>query len=303
MFGDVGRRSQLQNLPSGPTKTGLGGTVPDDQFGGPEPDDAHFSGVILRLNDNGSVPQDNPFFRNPNNPGFKGKARQNLRMTFAYGIRNSFGMAFDPQSGNLWYQENGEDAFDELNIAAPGFNSGWIQFMGPASRIQEYRAIETTNVDAEGFPNLQQFRWGPERIAMTSSEAFSRLFVLQGSKYSDPEFSWRWVLAPAAIGFLGSSALGPEYSGDLFVGFSTPTPLGGPLFRFNLNGSRSGLVFTDPRLSDLVADNNASRDMTESETLLIGENFGIITDIETGPNGNLFVVSLLDGTVYEIFRP
>jgi hypothetical protein len=62
-------------------------------------------------------------------------------------------------------------------------------------------------------------------------------------------------------------------------------------------------VFTDPRLADLVADNNASRDMTESESLLIGENFGIVTDIETGPNGNLFVVSLLTGSVYEVFRP
>lgn len=212
-------------------------------------------------------------------------------------------MAFDHISGKLWYQENGEDAFDELNIAEPGFNSGWIQFMGPASRIHEYRGIETTNVDAEGFPNLQQFRWGPERIAMTSAEAFSRLFNLSKSQYSDPEFSWRWVLAPAAIGFLNGSGLGPQYADDLFVGFSTPSPLGGPLFRFKLAANRAGLVFTDPRLADLVADNNASRDMTESESLLIGENFGIVTDIETGPNGNLFVVSLLTGSVYEVFRP
>ena len=42
--------------------------------------------------------------------------------------------------------------------------------------------------------------------------------------------------------------------------------------------------------------------MTESESLLIGRDFGIITDIETGPHGELFVVSLDHGSVYEIFR-
>jgi hypothetical protein len=130
-----------------------------------------------------------------------GEVNQNIQKIFAYGIRNSFGMAFDPASGNLWYQENGEDAFDELNLAEPGMNSGWIQFMGPASRIQEYRGIELTNIDQEGFPNLQQFRWGPERIATNPATAMSRLFTIGGSHYSDPEFSWRWVLAPAAIGF------------------------------------------------------------------------------------------------------
>jgi glucose/arabinose dehydrogenase len=62
MVGDLGRRGQLQNLSSGPTDTGLGATVPDDQFGGPAPDDAHFAGVILRLNADGSTPTDNPFF-------------------------------------------------------------------------------------------------------------------------------------------------------------------------------------------------------------------------------------------------
>ena len=61
-IGDVGRRGQLQNLVCGPTATCPGPTVPDDQFGGPEPDDAHLTGVILRLNDDGTVPSDNPFF-------------------------------------------------------------------------------------------------------------------------------------------------------------------------------------------------------------------------------------------------
>ena len=295
MFGDAGRRGQLQNLPSGPTETGLGPTVPDDQFGGPEPDDAHFTGVILRLNDDGSTPSDNPFFAAGAEIG--GEAGTNIQKIFAYGMRNSFGMAFDPLSGKLWDQENGEDAFDEINLVEPGMNSGWIQFMGPANRIAQFKEIETTALHHEDFPNLQQFRWGPERIADTPDEAFSRLFVLPGSHYSDPEFSWKHVLAPAAIGFLDSRALGPQFHGDLFVGFSVnDDSLGGGLMRFELTGNRRKIT------GNKVADNPTFHDTTGSETRIVGRDFGIITDIQTAPNGTLLLVSLDRGNVYEVFR-
>jgi glucose/arabinose dehydrogenase len=300
MIGDVGRRGQLQNLPSGPTATGLGPTVPDDQFGGPEPDDGHFTGVIVRLNDDGTVPPDNPFFQVGASMG--GEVGANVQKIFAYGIRNSFGMAFDPLSGNLWEQENGEDAFDELNLVEPGMNSGWIQVAGPLDRIGDYRGIETTSLHHDDFPNLQQFRWGPERIAETPEEARARLFVLPGSRYSDPEFSWKHVMAPAGIGFVDGGGLGPQFRGDLFVGFSVPEPLGGPLFRFNLTGNRRKIAVDDPRLRDRVADNVTFHDMTESESLLIGTDFGVVTDIETSPSGSLFVVSISDGAIYEIMR-
>jgi aldose sugar dehydrogenase len=300
LIGDVGRRGQLQNLPSGPTLTGLGPTVPDDQFGGPEPDDAHFTGVIVRLNEDGTTPSDNPF--SSAGAAIGGEVGANVQKIFAYGIRNSFGMAFDPVAGHLWTEENGEDAFDELNRVQPGTNGGWIQIMGPVDRIAEYKAIETTSLHHEDFPNLQQFRWGPERIADSPQEALSRLFALPGSRYSDPEFSWKHVLAPAGIGFVSGGGLGRQFSGDLFVGFSVPEPLGGPLFHFDLTGNRRNIAVDDPRLEDRVADNLTFHDMTESESLLIGSDFGVVTDIETGPNGNLFVVSLSDGAIYEIFR-
>jgi glucose/arabinose dehydrogenase len=300
IVGDLGRRGQLQNLPSGPTDTGLGDPLPDDQFGGPEPDNAHFTGVIVRLNDDGSTPADNPFFAV--GAAIGGEIGRNIQRTFVYGVRNSFGMAFDPRSGQLWYQENGEDAFDELNRAEPGMNSGWIQIDGPVDRVSEYKQIETTSLHHEDFPNLQQFRWGPERIADTPAEALARLFVLPGSHYSDPEFSWKHVLAPAAIGFVNGRALGPQFFGDLFVGFAVPEPLGGPLFHFNLTGNRRKIAVDDPRLEDRVADNLTFHDMTESESLLIGTGFGIVTDIETSPGGTLFIVSLDQGAIYEIFR-
>jgi aldose sugar dehydrogenase len=302
MFGDAGRRGALQNLPCGPTSTACPGDVtPDDQFGGPMPDDAHFTGVVLRLNDDGSTPTDNPFFAAGAAMG--GQVGANIQRTYSYGIRNSFGMAVDPVSGNLWQQENGEDAFDELNRVEAGQNSGWIQIAGPASRVGEYKQIETTSLFNETFPNLQQFRWGPENIADTPAEAMDRLFVLPGSRYSDPEFSWKHVLAPAAIGFLDSSSLGRQYRSDLFVGFSVPDPLGGPLFHFNLTGNRRAIGVDDPRLNDRVADNLTFRDMTESESLLFGTGFGVVTDIETDPaTGNLIVVSLSQGAIYEISR-
>jgi aldose sugar dehydrogenase len=295
MVGDLGRRGALQNLPAGPTGSGQ-----DDQFGGPNPDNAHLSGVILRLNDDGSSPTDNPFFDLGRAIG--GEVGRNVERIFSYGIRNSFGMAFDPLSGDLWQQENGEDAFDEINRVEPGMNSGWIQIAGPVSRVGEFRQIETTSLHAETFPNLQQLRWPPERIAMTPAEALGRLLAVPGANYSDPEFSWKFVLAPAAIGFANTRALGNEFFGDLFVGFALPQPLGGPLFRFQLTGDRAGFAFSDPRLADRVADNVQPLEMTESESLLIGRDFGILTDIETGPNGNLFVVSLNHGAIYEIFR-
>jgi glucose/arabinose dehydrogenase len=296
IVGDVGRRGQLQNLPSGPTETGLGPTVPDDQFGGPEPDDAHFTGVILRLNTDGTAPEDNPFFETGGSMG--GEVGENIQKIFAYGIRNSFGMAVDPLTGNLWASENGEDAFDEINLVEPGMNSGWIQIMGPAAQVPTYRKIETTALHGEDFPNLQQFRWGPERIATTSEEALSRLFVLPGSHFSDPVLTWRYVVPPAALGFMSSMALGRAFYGDLFAGNAEEEEelLGGMLLRFRLKSSRTDII------GRRVVNNHTFDDLTGTKRYILGENFGILTDIETGPNGNLYVVSLTKGAVYEIFR-
>jgi aldose sugar dehydrogenase len=122
------------------------------------------------------------------------------------------------------------------------------------------------------------------------------------SGYSDPEFSWKFAVPPAGIGFLASRALGPQYANDLFAGAATPLNRGGHLFRFNLTGNRRKIAVDDPRLEDRVADNIAKNEITESESLLFGSGFGVGTDIETGPNGNLFVVSLSQGVVYEISR-
>ncbi|HEY0098419.1 MAG TPA: DUF4214 domain-containing protein, partial [Pyrinomonadaceae bacterium] len=225
-----------------------------------------------------------------------GEAAANVKKVFAYGIRNSFGMAFDPQSGQLWTQENGDDSFDEINRVVPAFNGGWIQMMGPSARVAEFKAIELGRSGG-----LQQIRWPPDRIADTPAEALARLYMLPGAIYTEPEFSWKYAVAPSPVGFINGRALGANNEGALVVGASRTTLLGGYLFRFKLASDRRKLSFTDARLSaDLVADNADKFDINESESLLFGKDFGITTDIQTAPGGNLYVVSLSDGAIYEI---
>ena len=295
--GDTGRRGQLQNLVDGP----FGPGQPDDQFGGPQPDNAHLTGMILRLNDDGTAPSDNPFFAAGAAMG--GEVGANVQKLFAYGIRNGFGMAFDPASGGLWEAQNGDDSFTELNLVERGTNLGWVQIMGPVSRVAQFKEIETTVAPNPPDPNapngyfgLQQIRWPPTNIADTPEEALRRLFMLPGARYSDPEFSWKYEVAPAGIGFAGA-ALGPSFEGDLFVGGARTLLEGGHLFRFNLTGNRRKIAVDDPRLEDRVADNVRKWEITESESLLIGRNFGVATDFETGPKANLFVVSRSAGAI------
>jgi uncharacterized repeat protein (TIGR01451 family) len=286
LMGDNGRRGLLQNNQLGP--------VPDDQYGGPEPDNNHLTGFILRLNDDGSTPPDNPFF-DASTP-LTGEAAANIKKLYAYGVRNGFGMGFDPLSGNLWDQENGDDTFDEMNRITAGSNNGWVQMMGPNSRVSQFKQIETTY----GAGDLQQVRWPPSLIADTPAAALARLYMLPGAHYNDPEFSWKYAIPASPLGFVQGRGLGPQFEGDMFVGAARTFLAGGFLFRFKLTPDRLHFAFTDSRLNDLVADNLDKFDITESESLLIGRDFGITADITTGPNGDLFVVSNTSGAVYEI---
>ena len=299
IVGDTGRRGHTQNLLDGP----FGPGIDDDQFGGPETDDAHRTGVIVRLDEDGDAPRDNPFWRTGRSMG--GEVGENLQKLFAYGIRNSFGMAFDPRSGHLWEQENGDDSFSELNRVPPGLNSGWIQIMGPASRVAQFKAIETDPTRPQPFtPNgyfgLQQSRWPPNNIADTPAEALARLVMFPGARFKDPELSWKFEVAPGGIGFLDSRRLGREYRGDLFMAGARDLLEGGHLFRIELTGDRRSVDTDDPRLNDRVADNVNKWEITESESLLFGRNFGVGTDVHTGPDGHLYIVSLSKGAVFEI---
>jgi glucose/arabinose dehydrogenase len=305
IVGDTGRRGQMQNLIDGPFVYPFpatnDGSIGDDQFGGPDPDFEHLTGVILRLNPDGSAPKDNPFWDEGAERG--GQVGASLKKVYAYGIRNSFGMAFDPFSGDLWEQENGDDSFSEINRVKPGFNSGWVQVMGPLSRVAQFREIEnnrgpTGDPAAGSYYGLQQVRWGPENIATTPREAFKRLFRLPGSRFSDPEMAWKYEFAPGGIDFLSQRKLGRKYRGDLFVGSANVR--GSNIFRLPIDASRKKVDPDDRRLRDRVADNIRKYDLTESESLLFATGFGVTPDVRESPAGTLYVVSTSSGTIYEI---
>ena len=92
-------------------------SVGDGHDGSRSQDPNGIGGRILRLNPDGSIPDDNPL--GPGNP------------TFALGIRNSFGLCFDPETGDLWETENGPSGDDEINLIEPGENYGWPEQLGP----------------------------------------------------------------------------------------------------------------------------------------------------------------------------
>src|SRR5262249_14532587 len=203
----------------------------------------------------------------------------------------------------------GADGSAEMTAIPAVSNGGWVQIMGPANRVDEFKEIETTFTPLQGnlpvagnlpfsaidpatfIPALQQVRWPPSLLADTPGLARTHLFTLPGAHYDDPEFSWKWAVAPAGIGFVGSG-LGPQYAGDLFVGGARTFLDGGYLMDFKFDQSHKHFNFSDPALADKVADNDYKFDEGESESLIVGENFGIVTDIQTGSDGNLYVTSL-----------
>ena len=247
-IGDVNHIGQLQNIRDGP--------LPDD------------TGVIIRVNPHdGSAAPDNPFANSDNGL---------LSKYYAYGIRNSFGMDFDPLSNNLWDTENGPEGFDEINLVRPGFNSGWVGITGPISM------------------------WGGPAV---EDEV---LVDFPGSNYSDPLLSWRDPVAPTDIEFFTSSKLGDNYTNNIFVGDINK----GNLYFFEVNQSRDGIIFDSQQesgLSDHIVDTKIIKGTVyiseeELSSITFGSGFGGITDIETGPDGLLYVLSFGDGIIYKISR-
>ncbi len=238
-----------------------GGGMLDNQIPGKPPDD---KSVILRVDrDTGAAVQDNPFYSN----NYTGDGMEKLQRYYAYGIRNSFGMDFDPVTGKLWITENGDDSYDEINIVEPGFNSGWHKVMGPIGR---------TNMTVEN--DLIMFDCA--------------------AKYQDPVFSWYVPVGVTDIEFLNSTRLGDKYDNNIFVGDINY----GNLYFFEVNKNRTGLTFQEPRLYDLVADQVKEGEVSELSSIVLGEGFGRITDIETGPDGLLYILTYEDGKIYRIIR-
>jgi glucose/arabinose dehydrogenase len=204
-----------------------------------------------------------------------------LDLYYAYGIRNSFGIDFDPVTGRLWDTEIGPDGRDEINIVEPAFNSGWRKIQGLANSPSEISSLVK-------FPGLSVRQYS---IVGLVEELSYRLLGL-GGKYSDPEFVWEAPITPTAIEFLDSRLFGGKYQRDIFVGSFDY----GRILHFHLNEQRDGLYLRGP-LQDKVEHNPQGY-----PPVVFGSNFGRVVDLETGPDGYLYVLSLTqdDGKIYRI---
>jgi glucose/arabinose dehydrogenase len=90
-------------------------SVGDRAHPGDEQDLSHPNGKVHRVNDDGSIPADNPFVNRPHA----------IRSIWTYGNRNPQGLVFSPVTGELWETEHGPRGGDELNILRGGHNYGW----------------------------------------------------------------------------------------------------------------------------------------------------------------------------------
>jgi glucose/arabinose dehydrogenase len=211
---------------------------------------------ILRIGKNGETPS-----------VIVGGSGPLIKYYYAYGIRNSFGLAFDPLTGKLWDTENGPNYGDEINLVDAGFNSGWAKVSGMVSQDQQ---------------NILSAREGGGLVFFNNNTK---------SHYHNPEFSWNQTVAPTAIDFLNSDKLGKQYQNDMFVGDYN----GGDIYHFKLNQTRTGLVLPSPLAADHIAHSYA-----DDKYITFGTGFGGITDIKTGPDGYLYVVSYFNGAIYRI---
>jgi aldose sugar dehydrogenase len=134
----------------------------------------------------------------------------------------------------------------------PGFNGGWNKIMGSSSFAKAFNSTELELFNGSG-------------------------------KYHDPVFEWLTSIGVTDLVFLTSDTIGEEYNGNLFVGEINS----GYLYRFPLNETRTGLLLNGS-LSDAAANNNIER--LEAAFARIAS--GGITDLEIGPDGLLYIVSL-----------
>ncbi len=238
IVGEVGgHRTQAQNNEDGPEPNGLGG--------------------VLRITQDGDNLEGNTIFGD----------ESPLDLYYAMGIRNSFGMDFDPVTGNLWDTENGPAAGDEINLVYPGFNSGW-------SLIQGFSQNDLLDNGAT-----------PDDL----------VYFGQGS-YAEPKLSWITPVGITALKFLNSDKLGELYQNNMFVGDIN----NGLLYRFILNDARDDLSF-DYGLegNTTLLEDREVNDPKENQPFVFGQGFGGITDIEVSPDGFMYVLSYT-GSLFKI---
>jgi aldose sugar dehydrogenase len=228
-------------------------------------------GGIIRITQDGKAVEDS------NGNGILGD-KYPLNMYYAYGIRNSFGLDFDPLTGNLWDTENGPAFGDEINLVEPGFNSGWLRAQGfwPINNS----SLLDDNQTFSGYAGNDEVLNEPDNLVDFDNHG----------RYSNPEFSWNLTVGVTSIEFFNSDKLGKQYENDLFVGDINR----GNLYHFDLKHNRTELDLAGP-LKDKIAS-----DFQELQDVVFAKGFeGGITDIETGHDGYMYILTG-NGDIYRI---
>ena len=176
-FGRGVAASRVTFGPDGKVYVTVGGAIRSQTTGQRAQDPATHVGKVIRVNDDGSVPADNPFV---GRPGY-------LPEIYSFGHRNQLGLAFHPETGLLWATENAPQGGDEANVILPGRNYGWPV----ASDSREYTGVRVSDTPwLDGFERPEVLWW--------PSIAPSGLTFYDGDRFP----AWRGNL------FVGSMTVG-----------------------------------------------------------------------------------------------
>jgi len=205
---------------------------------------------ILRITQNGE----------PVGEGILGDSMP-LRLYYAYGIRNSFGLDFDPITGFLWDTENGPQDGDEINLVEPGFNSGWNEIYGFSSSQKAFNLNELVTFDDRGH-------------------------------YEEPKLVWTKSTGLTALIFLDTDRLGHQYRNNVFVG----SVHNGHIYRFELNSQRNDIALPQILANKLIQNPiNVG-----AQNVIFASGLGGVTDLTVGPDRYLYIVSISEGKIFRI---
>lgn len=171
--------AKLLFSPDGTLFMSLGGSYVFAGTGDRAQDPGSHFGKLLRLNADGTVPQDNPFV------GRTGYQPQ----IYSMGHRNQLGLVFHPTTGELWASENGPQGGDEVNIVRPGGNYGWPV----ASYSREYQGPWVTDTPWRDDFESAEVLWWP-------SIAPSGLLFYEGDRF--PEWQGNLFVGSMMVGRL-----------------------------------------------------------------------------------------------------
>ncbi|HND56325.1 MAG TPA: PQQ-dependent sugar dehydrogenase, partial [Pirellulaceae bacterium] len=216
-------------------------------------------GGVFRINADGTIPADNPF---------TGEADTSFHLWWSYGLRNSFGLTFDPTSGSMWDTENGPNLYDEVNLVPKGMNSGWLKIMGPDARDAKYGENNNTKFDA------------------------SDLTYLQNATYVEPILSFKTPVGITAITFLATKRFPHDLWNDCLFGDNN----NGSLYLMDMKSNRADFKLPTG-LTDRVVDNSGERNR-----IVWGSSWNVPADAQIGADGYLYVASLNGNKIVRV-RP